>query len=66
MKSLLHLLVFVSSVVALTFGGCANQPIAAPPDVPLALRPPADQAIYLGVLASGVQMATYYFYRANP
>ena len=43
------------SVVAL-LSGCASSPAVKPPDVPEALRPPADQVLALEALATGVQI----------
>lgn len=52
-----HLLVaavLLSAVLAAS--GCAGGPIAAPPDLPAPLRPPANQSLFLEALASGVQI----------
>jgi hypothetical protein len=43
------------SALAILTGCATTQPIA-PPDVPAALRPPAGQSLYVGALATGVQI----------
>jgi len=40
----------------LAVAGCCTQPPVAPPDVPAALRPPADQSLHLVTRAAGVQI----------
>ena len=44
---------FASLVV---MAGCSTPQTLLPPEVPTALRPPADQSLYLEALASGVQI----------
>jgi len=41
---------------ALLATGCATAPVIAPPDVPVPLRPPAGQSVFLEALAAGVQI----------
>ncbi|HZE92048.1 MAG TPA: DUF3455 domain-containing protein [Rhizobacter sp.] len=36
--------------------GCASGPALGPPDVPVQLRAPADQSVFLEALATGVQI----------
>src|SRR4030095_1059091 len=36
--------------------GCATSPSVTAPEVPLALRPPAGQTVFVEALASGVQI----------
>ena len=43
------------SVAVLALAACASASLA-PPDVPSNLKPPADQAVFLETLASGVQI----------
>jgi Protein of unknown function (DUF3455) len=51
-----HMLSSALSAVILGASGCASGPVAAPPDVPAPLRPPAGQSLFLEALASGVQI----------
>jgi hypothetical protein len=44
------------STAILAASGCAGGPVAAPPELPASLRPPADQSLFLEALASGVQI----------
>jgi hypothetical protein len=44
-----------SVIVAISYG-CASGPFVAAPDVPPALRPPADQTVFVEAKASGVQI----------
>ena len=44
------------SAVLFAASGCAVSPVLAPPDVPVALRAPAGQSVFLEALASGVQI----------
>ena len=44
-----------SAIVAISCG-CASGPSIAPPEVPQALRPPADQIAFVEAKASGVQI----------
>jgi hypothetical protein len=39
-----------------TLGGCASSPALTPPEVPQALRAPADQTLFAEAKASGVQI----------
>jgi hypothetical protein len=50
-----HAIAFALSAVA---AACSttSRPIAAPPEVPAALRPPAGEAPFLEALASGIQI----------
>jgi Protein of unknown function (DUF3455) len=50
------LLGIVQSAVIAIACGCASNPIVAPPEVPQALRAPADQTVFVEALASGVQI----------
>jgi Protein of unknown function (DUF3455) len=44
------------STAILAASGCADDPMAAPPELPAPLRPPANQSLFLEALASGVQI----------
>lgn len=44
------------ALVASVLAGCASGPVLMPPDVPVALRPPAGQVLFLEALATGVQI----------
>ena len=44
------------SAVLFAASGCVVSPVLAPPDVPVALRAPAGQSVFLEALASGVQI----------
>ena len=44
------------ALIAAVTVGCASPPMVTPPEVPAALRPPADQVLYLDALAVGVQI----------
>ena len=54
MRSIPSLPTIYASLVFLS--GCAAPPPAAPPEVPVALKPSPDQALYLEALAAGVQI----------
>ena len=56
MMSLIRLQKFPFSLLLLVAAGCATAPTIAPPTVPAALNPPADQAVFLEALATGVQI----------
>ena len=55
MRALNAIVIGSLSVVTL-LSGCASSTVARPPDAPESLRPPADQALALGVQATGVQI----------
>ncbi len=43
-------------VAVLVTSGCASGPVLAPPEVPVSLRAPAGQSVFLEALATGVQI----------
>ena len=49
-----HTAALLAAVLVAT--GCASGPVAAPPEVPVPLRPPVGQSVFLEALASGVQI----------
>jgi hypothetical protein len=49
-----HTAALLAAVLVAT--GCASGPVATPPEVPLPLRPPVGQSVFLEALASGVQI----------
>jgi len=51
-----HLLAIAQSAVIAISCGCASSPKIVPPEVPQALRAPADQTVFVEALASGVQI----------
>src|ERR1700755_2032435 len=51
-----YLQAIAQSVIVASSCSCASGPFVAAPDVPLALRPPADQTVFIEAKASGVQI----------
>jgi Protein of unknown function (DUF3455) len=45
-----------TTAAVLTAAGCATKPAISVPEVPAALRPPAEQTVFLEGLATGVQI----------
>jgi Protein of unknown function (DUF3455) len=43
-------------ITATAAGGCVGGPAVVPPEVPASLRVPADQSVYVEMLANGVQI----------
>ncbi|WP_141290756.1 DUF3455 domain-containing protein, partial [Ideonella azotifigens] len=50
------ILTLLTATAAAALAGCASSPAPTPPNVPLALQPPAGQVLYLEALATGVQI----------
>jgi len=51
-----YLLTIFHVTTAAVATGCASSPATVPPEVPQALRPPAEQSAFVEALASGVQI----------
>jgi len=51
-----YLLTIFHVTTAAVATGCASSPATVPPEVPQALRPPAEQSVFVEALASGVQI----------
>lgn len=51
-----HTHTFALWATVLVASGCASGPVVVPPDVPVPLRAPAGQSVFLEAMATGVQI----------